>query len=166
VKPSTLTPLLLVVAAALGAGCGGDEETKPSIPPQNAQELQSRLDEVERRFDAGDGACDDIVNDSQPAVESILASMPSSVDPDVRSALNESFDHLFELSAEQCKGDEETTTPTETVTETTETQTTETTETTPTETIPTETTPTETTPTETIPTTPGEGDGGGAGAEP
>jgi hypothetical protein len=157
-----LIPLLLIVAALLGAGCGSDEETKPSIPQQSAQDLDSRLDEVQRRFDAGGGACDDIVNDSQPAVESILASMPASVDPDVRDALNESFDRLFELTAEQCEGDQQTTTPTETETVTTETSTTETTAT-ETETTPTETVPTETTPTETIPTTPEDGGGGGVG---
>lgn len=159
------TTALLLIAAAFGAGCGADEETKPSIPGDQAAALQARLDEVERRFDVGGGACDDITNDSQPAVESILSSLPSGVDPDVRSALNESFDRLFELTAEDCKT-EETTTPTETETVTTETQTTETTETTPTETTPTETTPTETTPTETTPTTPEEDDGDGGGAGP
>jgi hypothetical protein len=162
VKLRTITIPLLLIAAAFGAGCGADEETKPSIPAANASELLARLDEVDRRFDVGGGACDDITNDSQPAVESILASLPSSVDSDVRSALTESFDRLFELTAEDCKGEQETTTPTETETVTTETETT-TSETTQTETTPTETVPTETTPTETTPTTPEDGDGGGAG---
>jgi hypothetical protein len=154
---------LLLIAAALGAGCGADEETEPSIPAAQASELLNRLSEVERRFDVGGGACEDITNDSQPAVDSILASLPSSVDSDVRSAVAESFDRLFELTAEQCTDEQETTTPTETETVTTETET-STTETTPTETTPTETVPTETTPTETTPTTPPEEeDGGGAG---
>jgi hypothetical protein len=158
-----ITIPLLVIAAALGVGCGADEETKPSIPADQASELLARLSEVERRFDVGGGACEDITNDSQPAVDSILASLPSSVDSDVRGAVTESFDRLFELTAEDCKDEQETTTPTETETVTTETETTETTETTPTETTPTETVPTETTPTETTPTTPEDGDGGGAG---
>ena len=167
-KLRQLTILLLLVAAVVGAGCGPDEETKPSIPADQAAALEARLNEVQRRFDVGGGACDDITNDSQPAVESILASLPSSVDSDVRSALNDSFDRLFELTAEDCKPEEATTTPTETETVPTETPTTETTETTPTETTPTETVPTETTPTETTPTTPpaDEGDGGGTGATP
>jgi hypothetical protein len=159
----TITIPLLLIAAALGAGCGADEETKPSIPADQASELLARLSEVERRFDVGGGACEDITNDSQPAVDSILASLPSSVDSDVRGAVTESFDRLFELTAEDCKDEQETTTPTETETVTTETETTETTETTPTETTPTETVPTETTTTETTPTTPEDGDGGGAG---
>jgi hypothetical protein len=162
VKLRIITIPLLLIAAALAVGCGADEEPKPSIPADKASELQGRLNEIERRFDVGGGACEDITNDSQPAVDSILASLPSSVDSDVRGAVTESFDRLFELTAEQCK-DEETTTPTETETVTTETETTDTTETTPTETTPTETVPTETTPTETTPTTPEDGNGGGAG---
>jgi hypothetical protein len=168
VRLRILTTLLLVGAAWPVAGCGSDEAPAPSIPASSAQELDARLAEVQRRFDVGGGACDDITNDSQPAVESILSSLPSSVDGDVRSALEGSFDRLFELTAEQCKGDEQPTT-TETVPETTtETVPTETTptETTPTETTPTETTPTETTPpTDTAPTAPegDQGNGGGAG---
>ncbi len=160
-KLRIVTIPLLLIAAALGAGCGADEETKPSIPAAQATELLGRLDEVERRFDVGGGACDDITNDSQPAVDSILASLPPSVDSDVRSAVTESFDRLFELTAEDCKDEQATTTPTETETVTTATET-STTETTSTETTPTETVPTETTPTETVPTTPQDG-GGGAG---
>jgi hypothetical protein len=123
---------------------------------------------VQRRFDAGGGACGDIVNDTQPSVESIIASLPSSVDADVRGAVADSFDRLFELSAEQCDDQEQSTTPTETETTATETDTTDTTETVTTDTTPTETTPTETTPTtETVPP-PSEGDGGtgGGGAGP
>jgi hypothetical protein len=162
VKLRTTTITLLLIAAALGAGCGADEETKPSIPADKASELLARLSEVDRRFDVGGGACEDIVNDSQPAVDSILASLPSSVDSDVRSALTESFDRLFELTAEDCKDEQETTTPTETETVTTETETT-TSETTQTETTQTDTVPTDTVPTDTVPTTPEDGGGGGVG---
>jgi hypothetical protein len=166
VRLRTPTTLLLVLAAGLAAGCGSDQEPKRSIPASSVQELDARLAEVQRRFEAGGGACADITKDSQPAVDSILASLPSSVDRDERSALSESFTRLFELTAEQCDNGEPTT-PTETETTPTETQTetTDTTETTPTETTPTETTPTETTPTETTPTTPpSDGVSGGGGA--
>ena len=78
-------------------------------------------------------------NDTQPGVESILASPPSSVDTEVRGAVSDSFDRLFELTAEQCDDEEQSTTPTETETTTTETETTDTTETKTTDT-PTETT--------------------------
>jgi len=168
VTPRIITTLLLVIAALAAAGCGADEETKPSIPAESAQELQSRLDEVQRRFDAGGGACGDIVNDTQPSVESIIGSLPSSVDADVRGAVADSFDRLFELTADQCDDQEESTTPTETeTTDTTETETTDTTETETTDTTETETAPTETTPTtETVPPPADDGDTGGGGAGP
>jgi len=162
-----ITTLLLAIAVVAAAGCGADEETKPSIPADSAQALEARLDEVQRRFDASGGACGDIINDTQPAVESILASLPSSVDADVRGALTDSFDRLFELSAEQCDDEEQSTTPTETETQTTETETTDTTETETTDTTETETTPTETTPpTETVPPPADDGGTGGGGAGP
>jgi hypothetical protein len=158
VRLRTLTALLLVLAACVTAGCGADEETKPSIPAAASTDLQSRLSEVERRMAAGGGACTDIVKDTEPAVHSILAALPSSVDPDVRDALQESFDHLFDLTSQQCdktKGqqtDTQTdtnTTPTDTNTTPTDTNTTPTdTNTTPTET---NTTPTDTQPTDTAP---------------
>jgi hypothetical protein len=167
VTPRTITTLLLAIAVVATAGCGADEETKPSIPADSAQALEARLDEVQRRFDAGGGACGDIINDTQPAVQSILASLPQSVDADVRSAVTDSFDRLFELSAEQCDDEEQSTTPTETETQTTETESTNTTETETTDTTETEpTTPTETTPTtETVPP-PDDGGTGGGGAGP
>jgi hypothetical protein len=164
-----LTTLLLVIAAALAVGCGADEETKPSIPANSAQALEARLAEVQRRFDAGGGACGDITRDSRPGVETILASLPASVDRDVHSALDESFDRLFELTAEQCDDEEQTTTPTETETtettetpETTDTTETETTDTTETDTVPTETVP----PPDTTPTTPPDDGGTGGGGSP
>ena len=165
--PRIITTQLLVIAAVAATGCGADEETKPSIPADSAQALEARLDEVQRRFDAGGGACGDIVNDTQPAVESILASLPASVDADVRSAVSDSFDRLFELSTDECDDQEQSTTPTETETQTTETETTDTTETETTDTTETETTPTETTPTtETVPPPADDGGTGGGGTGP
>jgi hypothetical protein len=168
VRLRKLTPLLLVLAACLGAGCGSDEEPKPSIPEQSATDLLGRLREIQDRFNVGDGACTDIVRDSEPGVRRILAALPASVDSDVRNALQDSFDHLFDLTADQCdedKGPDTETEPTET--EPTETEPTETepTETEPTDTEPTETEPTETEPTDTstTPTTPPDSDGGGDG---
>ena len=119
---------------------------------------------VERRLDNGsEGACKDILDAqdaNDDAVADILNTLPNGVDPDVRDALEESFDNLWSLVESQCedlKPDE----PTQT-------------ETTPPETTPTETTPpaTETTPpaTETTPpateTTPPDGNGNSGGAIP
>jgi hypothetical protein len=134
---------VLLVAAGLGAGCGSDEEEGAGIPVEAAEQLQSRLVEVRNRFEFGGGACEDISDDSAPAVDEIIQSLPDDVDPDVRDALRQGFDRLFELSAEQCEPEEaQTDTEAEPPPET---------ETTPTETTPTETTPTETTPPETTP---------------
>jgi hypothetical protein len=99
-KPTTYSLLALVAAIAL-SGCGSDKEGKP-IPRAQAQALERRLDEVQRRFDAGGGACGDIDSDSRPAIEQLLGEIPASVDADVRQAARESFDRLFTLTAEQC----------------------------------------------------------------
>jgi hypothetical protein len=159
---SRLHPSLLLILAALAlpaAGCGKDKEGRP-IPASQATELQRQLDSIDGRFKFGDGACNDIQNDNVPTVDRILNQVPPSVDRDVRNALRDSFDRLFQLTATQCnerKG--QRTTPTQT--ETTPTQT----ETTPTRT---ETTPTQTE-TQTQPEKPGKqkkpkGGTGGGGA--
>jgi hypothetical protein len=164
--------LLLALGICLAAaGCGGDDSGGKPIPRAQKQELQTRLTEAQNRLDDGSvGACKDILRDTQPAVQTILSSIPNSVDPDVRDALSQSFDNLWNLVDDECQNlqpDE----PTQTETTTTETQTQ------PTETTPpaTETTPpaTETTPpaTETQPpdgngnggAIPPSGNGGGAG---
>jgi hypothetical protein len=155
--------LLALGACLIAAGCGS-EEGEP-IPAEQAQQLEDRLAEVERRVANGSaGACADILRDTEPAVGDILASVPGDVDPDVRNAVTRSFDRLFELTSEQCVEETQTdTTTTETQTETTTTETTET-DTLPTDTLPTETTPTDTTPTDTtetgVETSPGGGEGG------
>jgi hypothetical protein len=162
VRPRYLTALLVVLAALLVAGCGSDKEPKPSIPAASTSELLRQLSSIESRFDFGDGACNDI-DENQQSVNDTIAALPSSVDSDVRNALQDSFDHLFDLTSSQCdvkKGQQ-----TDTNTETTQTQTTTTetqTETTQTDTTPTDTTPTDTTPTDTAPTTPPDQGGGGA----
>jgi hypothetical protein len=94
--------LLALAAGIFAAGCGSAEEGAP-IPANIANQLQTRLDEIERRFEFAGGACADIENDSQPAVDQLVASVPDDVDADVRRALQESFDRLFELTAEQCE---------------------------------------------------------------
>ena len=93
--------LLALAAGMLAAGCGSDDEGTP-IPANIAEQLQSRLDEIERRFEVAGGACADIENDSRPAVDELMGSVPNDVDADVRRALGESFDRLFALTAEQC----------------------------------------------------------------
>jgi hypothetical protein len=154
---------LLLLAAGFAASCGSDEEKGEPIPVASAQELDKRLDEVQRRFDFGGGACADIVNDSQPGVDAIINALPPNVARDVRDALQSGFNRLFELSAEQCdeqKGQETEPDPLPTETEPDPLPT-------ETEELPTETeevpTETEEAPTETVPPEGGPGDGGAGG---
>jgi hypothetical protein len=154
--------MLLAVSLAV-AGCGGDDEGAP-IPSATATALQNQLDGVQARLDNGSvGACKDILEGPRgpnlDAVQQLIDAMPDDVDADVRSALEDSFDRLWELVQQECDDREPTkTTPTETEPETT-----------PTETEP-ETTPTETEPTETTPPAeeelPPEGDGDNGGGLP
>jgi hypothetical protein len=153
---------LALCACLAAAGCGSDDEQGSPIPAEQAAALQSRLDETENRLANGSvGACEDIINDTLPKVSSILDTLPRSVDVDVRNALEQSFDNLWNLVEGECedrKADEPAqTTPAEPETNTTEIPT-ETTETTPPETD-TETSPEE----ETIPP---DGDGESDGAVP
>ena len=153
--------LLALCACLAAAGCGSDDEKGDPIPAEQAAALQNRLDEADNRLANGsEGACKDILEDTMPEVGNILDTLPSSVDQDVRDALEQSFDNLWSLVESECqdlKPDEPTQTQTqpEPETETTETPT-ETTETTPPE------TDTETTPEEQPLPPDGDGDSGGA----
>lgn len=137
-----------VLLLALVMGCGSEEEKGSPIPDTAAAELEKRLDSVRNRFEFGGGACGDIPED-QALANQTIAELPQDVDPDVLQALQDGFDRLFVLTAEQCdetKGQETAPDPEP--------------EPLPTETQPEpepETTPTvPETETETIPTTPDE----------
>jgi hypothetical protein len=154
--------LLLALGACLAtAGCGSDDEKGSPIPAEQASALLGRLDEAQSRLANGsEGACKDILDDTMPEVGKIIDSLPSSVDPDERDALEESFDNLWSLVESECeelKPDEPAqTTPTDTEpTETIEIPTETETETAPPETD-TETAPED----QTIPPD-GDGDNGG-----
>ena len=130
--------LALLVPIVAAAGCGGDDEGTP-IPSATATALKGELDGVQRRLDDGSaGACKDILEGPRgpnlERVRELIDTMPDDVDPDVRSALEEGFDRLWELVQEDCDekaskeeestpepGPEQTdtqTTPTDTETET------------------------------------------------
>jgi hypothetical protein len=160
--------LVALLGAGLAiAGCGGDEEGAP-IPAQTADALQAELDGVQARLDNGSaGACNDILDgDRGPNLERVrqlLDSLPDDVDADVRSALEDSFDRLWELVQQDCddKAEEESQEEPEPEPEPTPTETETAPEPTPTET---ETAPEPTTPEETP--LPPEGDGDNEGDVP
>jgi hypothetical protein len=160
-----LTVLFVGLALCLvGAGCGGDDEGEP-IPPDTAAALNAELDTVQARIDNGSaGACRDILEGSRgpndDRVQQLIEEMPDDVDADVRSALEDSFDGLWDLVQQDCEekaAQEESQQEPEP-------------EPTQTEAPETETTPPETTPTETIPPAeeelPPEGDGDNDGGVP
>jgi len=119
--------LLALCACLAAAGCGSDDEKGDPIPAQQAAELQNRLDETEARLANGSvGACQDILNDTMPEVSRILQGLPRSLDVDVRSSLEESFDNLWNLVESECqnlKPDEPVQTETNTEPEPTPTET-------------------------------------------
>jgi outer membrane biosynthesis protein TonB len=138
---------LLVATFALAA-CGGDDRGQ-GIPQNTASSLLSELAAVQNRLDQGSvGACEDVIDESVPAIQKKLDSLPEKTDSELRTALEDSFTKLRTLSEQTCDDrrqkaeDKKKTTTTETTPPPT------TTETEPPPTTTTETTPptTETTP--------------------
>jgi hypothetical protein len=160
-RVSQLPCLLATVATLAVAGCGDDEEPRGKrLPPEVTQTLMQQLESIGDRVAAGvAGACDDIYS-SDPEVGNIapidatLSSIPSDVDPEIRSALEQSVERLTQLVDQECseirsseQEQEEPIEEEEPPPETVETET---------ETVPAETTETTTAPPETEPTTPPE----------
>jgi hypothetical protein len=159
-KPLRATVLAVVLAAAsagvMGCGSSGPD---PSIPPENARTLLSKIAEIKANVDVG--SClvaaektDDLLSD--------VADLPSSVNSDVKQALDSGANNLKLLLTDpsKCQGRSETTTSTETTAPTTtEETTTERTQPTTTERTQTQTTPTQTQTTPNTTTTPGASGG-------
>jgi hypothetical protein len=163
--PKVLRPILLalmVVGASAGLlGCGNSGPS-PSIPAQEAAVLTSKISEIQANIEVGSclvaaDKTDDLIAD--------INNLPSSVNSDVRQALDNGANNLkLQLTdPDKCQGRTETTTNSTSTPSTTESTTTErtqsTTSTTRTQTQPTTTTQTQTTPT----TTPGASGGIGPG---
>jgi len=162
--PNLLRPILLALflagAAAGVLGCGGSSGPDPSLTSQEAAVLSSKIDEIQANVQVGSclvaaDKTDDLIADIQQ--------LPSSVNSDVKSALENGANQLKILLADpdQCEGN---TTTTETTTSTPST----TEETTTTKTQPTTTTHTQTQPTTTTTqtTTPGGTTSGSGGIGP
>ena len=114
-RRTSLALCALALGGGLVAGCGGDEEEGRPIPSAQVTALNRELDTVERRLEVGGGACGDIERRSRSDVQGIIDQIPQDVDPEVRDALQRSFERLFELSASQCDEEKgQDTTPTET----------------------------------------------------
>jgi hypothetical protein len=159
--PNLLRPALLALflaAAAAGVlGCGGSSGPDPSIQSQEAAVLSSKIDEIQANVQVGSclvaaDKTDDLIADVQQ--------LPSSVNSDVKNALENGANQLKILLSDpsQCEGRTTTTESTTSTPSTTEETTTERTQ--PTTTTKTQTQPTTTTQTQSTPTITNGGSGG------
>jgi len=144
VRLATLSLLLVTLALA---ACGGDDKGK-GLPSSTSSQLLGELTAVENRLDQGSvGACEDVLDESVPAIQKRIDSLPEDTDSELRSALEESFTKLRTLSEQECDTRRQEAEDKTTTSETTPPPTT-------TETTPPPTTTTETTPPTTTETTP------------
>jgi hypothetical protein len=142
-----------VVAFVAGCGASG----AGLLTGDQSSALQNQLNRISSALSAGD--CSTVRNATRSLADQV-ASLPATVNANLRQALDSEANQVSTLSVQQCHPVQATTTPT-TPTTTTSTQTTTTqTTTTPTTQTQTTTTPTTTTPA-TTPTTPGTNSGGG-----
>jgi hypothetical protein len=165
--PKRLRPILLAIFLALSAalyGCG-NSGPDPSISAGEAQPLLAKIAEIKANVDVGSCV---VAGDKTDDLLADIADLPSSVNNDVKQALDDGANNLKILlnDPSKCEGRTGTTTTTETTTpSTTEETTTERTRSTTTKTTPTQTqtTPTQTQTTPNTTTTPGASGGIGPG---
>lgn len=112
VRARHVIPALAVGVALAGAGCGSSSEEEPQpgpgLPQSFVEQIEPRLDEVQRRYDDGIengnvGACEDIADSFEEpgGIEEILSGLPDDVDPDLRRAVERSIERLRSLT-EDC----------------------------------------------------------------
>ncbi len=152
----TLLALFLAGAAAGVLGCGGSSGPDPSLTPQEAAVLSSKIDEIQANVQVGSCV---VASDKTDDLIADVQQLPSSVNSDVKTALLNGANQLKILLADpnQCQGrttTSETTTSTPSTTQSTNTRTQ------PTTTTHTQTQPTTTTQTQTGPSTTTGGSGG------
>jgi hypothetical protein len=155
-----LLALMLTTASAGVIGCGGNGGPSPSLSGQEAAVLTSKINEIQANVQVGSCL---VAADKTDELLAEVQDLPSSVNSDVKRALENGGNQLKLLLADpsQCEG--RTTTSTPSTTEST-TESTTTTKTHPTTTTRTQTQPsTTTTQTQTSPSTTTGGASGGIG---
>jgi hypothetical protein len=164
--PKRLRPILLALFLAVSAalyGCG-NSGPDPSISGEEAQPLLAKIAEIKANVDVGSCV---VAGDKTDDLLADIADLPSSVNNDVKQALDNGANNLKILlnDPSKCEGRTETTTTETTTPSTTEQTTTERTQSTTTKTTPTQTqtTPTQTQTTPNTTTTPGASGGIGPG---
>ena len=162
--PKRLRPILLALILAVSAavyGCG-NSGPDPSIAKENSQVLLAKIAEIKANVDVGSCL---VAADKTDDLLADIADLPSSVNNDVKQALDSGANNLKLLLTDpsKCEGRTATTT-TESTTPPTTTEETTTERTQPTTTEQTQTQPTTTTQTQTTETTtPGASGGIGPG---
>jgi hypothetical protein len=157
--PKLVRPILLALflagATAGVLGCGGSSGPDPSISSQEAAVLSSKIDEIQANVRVGSCL---VASDKTDDLIADIQQLPSSVNSDVKSALQNGANQLKILLADpdQCEGRTTTSDTTTSTPSTTEATTTTKTQPTTTKSTPTKTTPTQTQ-TQTVPTTGGSG---------
>ena len=91
--------LLVLASAALLAGCGSDGG---EIPPESAEMMQTRLNEVQRGIDTGNCEGEPSAEASANLLRDHIDDLPADVDTDVREALVAAADRLQQLVDEEC----------------------------------------------------------------
>jgi septal ring-binding cell division protein DamX len=157
---SILLALILAGSAAGLPGCGGDNGPDPSIPADDARTLLGKIQEIQANVDVGSCL---VAGEKTDELLADIQALPSSVNGDVRNALENGANQLKLLLADpnECQGRTETTTSTPSTTESTTTQQTTTERTQPTTTTQTQTQPTTPTQTQTQTTLPPNNGGSG-----
>ncbi|HEY6636378.1 MAG TPA: hypothetical protein VIZ61_01730 [Solirubrobacterales bacterium] len=158
-KPLRPTFLALILAAVLAvAGCG-DSGPDPSIDKGDATTLLAQIQEIRENVDV-ESPC--VAADRTDNLIADIQELPSSVNSDVREALESGSNNLKILLSGECENRTTTTGTTTSTPSTTEATTTQRTQSTTTRTQ-TQTTPTQTQTTPTQPTTTTPGASGGIG---
>ena len=146
----TLLALFLAAAAAGVLGCGGSSGPDPSLSGQEAAALSSKIDEIQANVRVGSCL---VASDKTDDLIADIQALPSSVNSEVKTALENGANQLKILLADphECEGrtttTETTSTSTPSTTEETTTERTQPTTTSKTQTQATTTTQTQTTPT-------------------
>ncbi len=106
-----LAPAVLALVAALAIGCGDDSREEGGVPRDEARALLDSLDQADQQFNKD---CGELEESTVPAIQEQVQELPTTVDPELRRALDESVAELPEL-ARDCEEPEPETTPIEPV---------------------------------------------------
>ena len=103
--------ILALVASLAVAGCGSDNESQGDLPPDDAATLLGQLEEVEANLDVG--SCFVAADEADNLIADIQ-DLPSSVDGDLRRALENGAEQLRVLleDPDQCERPTTTSEPT------------------------------------------------------